>query len=99
MEARRSSGSTLHCRDPTLTAAIAQVLNGGAPHIWGDCDRPVTPNPPEILPPMIQQLEGKIPRIHPEAFVHPDATVIGEAVIGARSTSCSGPLPRIPPSA
>jgi carbonic anhydrase/acetyltransferase-like protein (isoleucine patch superfamily) len=34
----------------------------------------------------IYELDGKQPRIHPSAFVHPDATVIGDVTIGAAST-------------
>ncbi len=35
---------------------------------------------------MIHDLDGKSPLIDPEAFVHPDATVIGDAVIKARAS-------------
>jgi carbonic anhydrase/acetyltransferase-like protein (isoleucine patch superfamily) len=35
---------------------------------------------------MIHDLDGHKPQIHPDAFVHPDATVIGQAIIGARSS-------------
>ena len=35
---------------------------------------------------MIHPLDGKAPKIHPDAFVHPDDTVIGDAHVGARST-------------
>jgi len=35
---------------------------------------------------MIHDLDGHSPVIHDDAFVHPDATVIGQAVIGARAT-------------
>lgn len=35
---------------------------------------------------MIHDIHGKHPRVHPEAFVHPDATVIGEVEIGARAS-------------
>ncbi|HEY4221042.1 MAG TPA: gamma carbonic anhydrase family protein [Myxococcota bacterium] len=34
----------------------------------------------------IQAFDGHKPQIHPEAFVHPDATIIGNAVVGARSS-------------
>ncbi len=34
----------------------------------------------------IYELDGVAPRISPEAFVHPDAVVIGDVVIGADST-------------
>src|SRR3972149_5162989 len=34
----------------------------------------------------IYALGGIEPTIHPEAFVHPDATVIGNVTIGAEST-------------
>ena len=32
----------------------------------------------------IYELNGKTPRISPEAFIHPDAVVIGDVAIGAR---------------
>jgi carbonic anhydrase/acetyltransferase-like protein (isoleucine patch superfamily) len=35
---------------------------------------------------MIHPYDGVSPDIHPSAFVHPDATVIGKAKIGARSS-------------
>ncbi len=35
---------------------------------------------------MIHDLDGHSPVIHEDAFVHPDATVIGNAVVGARAT-------------
>lgn len=35
---------------------------------------------------MIHSLGSDTPQIHPDAFVHPDATVIGNAIIGARSS-------------
>ena len=31
-------------------------------------------------------LDGAAPKLHPDAFVHPDATVISNAVVGARSS-------------
>jgi carbonic anhydrase/acetyltransferase-like protein (isoleucine patch superfamily) len=34
----------------------------------------------------IYALGDLVPQIHPDAYVHPDATVIGNAVIGARSS-------------
>jgi carbonic anhydrase/acetyltransferase-like protein (isoleucine patch superfamily) len=34
----------------------------------------------------IHAFDGHAPQIHPDAFVHPDATVLGHAVIGARSS-------------
>ena len=34
----------------------------------------------------IYELEGTAPRIDPEAYVHPDAVVIGDVTIGADST-------------
>jgi carbonic anhydrase/acetyltransferase-like protein (isoleucine patch superfamily) len=34
----------------------------------------------------IYALGDRVPEIHPEAFVHPDATVIGSVVIGAESS-------------
>jgi carbonic anhydrase/acetyltransferase-like protein (isoleucine patch superfamily) len=34
----------------------------------------------------IYELEGTAPSIHPEAYVHPDAVVIGDVTIGAEST-------------
>jgi carbonic anhydrase/acetyltransferase-like protein (isoleucine patch superfamily) len=35
---------------------------------------------------MIHALDGKTPSIDPEAFVHPDATVIGDATVHARAS-------------
>ena len=35
---------------------------------------------------MIHDLDGKSPQIHTDAFVHPDATVIGDAHIAARAS-------------
>lgn len=35
---------------------------------------------------MIHDLDGHSPVIHDDAFVHPDATIIGQATVGARST-------------
>ena len=35
---------------------------------------------------MIHPLQDKVPRIHPEAFVHPQATIIGEVTVGARAS-------------
>jgi carbonic anhydrase/acetyltransferase-like protein (isoleucine patch superfamily) len=34
----------------------------------------------------VYALGDRVPRIHPEAYVHPDATVIGDVVLGAGST-------------
>lgn len=34
----------------------------------------------------IYALGDRVPQIHPDAFVHPDATVIGSVVIGAESS-------------
>lgn len=34
----------------------------------------------------IYALGDRVPQIHPDAFVHPDATVIGDVIIGAHST-------------
>jgi gamma-carbonic anhydrase len=39
---------------------------------------------------MIHAFEGKQPQIHPEAFVHPDATIIGDVTVGARSSIWPG---------
>jgi carbonic anhydrase/acetyltransferase-like protein (isoleucine patch superfamily) len=35
---------------------------------------------------MMHPFDGHAPQIHEEAFVHPDSTLIGNVVIGARST-------------
>lgn len=35
---------------------------------------------------MIHDLDGHSPQIHPDAFVHPDATIIGQAIVGARAS-------------
>lgn len=34
----------------------------------------------------IHAFDGFAPQIHPDAFVHPDATIIGNAIVGARSS-------------
>lgn len=34
----------------------------------------------------VHAFDGHAPQIHPDAFVHPDATIIGNAIVGARST-------------
>lgn len=34
----------------------------------------------------LYRLPGRSPTIHPEAFVHPDAVIIGDVTIGAEST-------------
>lgn len=38
----------------------------------------------------IQPYKGIHPRIHPEAFVHPDAVIIGDVTIGARASIWPG---------
>lgn len=38
----------------------------------------------------IQSYKGMSPRIHPEAFVHPDAVIIGDVSIGARASIWPG---------
>lgn len=43
---------------------------------------------------MIHGFDGKHPKIHAEAFVHPDATVIGDVEIGARATIWPGAILR-----
>jgi carbonic anhydrase/acetyltransferase-like protein (isoleucine patch superfamily) len=43
---------------------------------------------------MIHALDGHSPVIHAEAFVHPDATVIGQASVGARSSIWPGTVLR-----
>ncbi|HVA10043.1 MAG TPA: gamma carbonic anhydrase family protein [Acidimicrobiales bacterium] len=42
----------------------------------------------------IYELDGVAPNIHPEAYVHPDATVIGNVTIGAESTVWPGAVLR-----
>lgn len=42
----------------------------------------------------VHAFDGKSPQIHPDAFVHPDATIIGNAVVGARSTIWPGTVLR-----
>jgi carbonic anhydrase/acetyltransferase-like protein (isoleucine patch superfamily) len=42
----------------------------------------------------IYELDGMVPLIHPEAFVHPDAVVIGQVTIGAESTIWPGTVLR-----
>lgn len=43
---------------------------------------------------MIHDFEDHRPRIHAEAFVHPDATLIGQVEIGARSSVWPGTVMR-----
>ena len=40
------------------------------------------------------ELEGVAPRIHTDAFVHPDAVVIGDVVIGSESSVWAGAVLR-----
>ena len=40
------------------------------------------------------ELEGVAPRIHADAFVHPDAVVIGDVVIGSESSVWAGAVLR-----
>jgi carbonic anhydrase/acetyltransferase-like protein (isoleucine patch superfamily) len=42
----------------------------------------------------IYALGDHVPQIHPDAYVHPDATVIGRVVIGANSTVWPGAVVR-----
>ena len=42
----------------------------------------------------IYELEGVAPRIHADAFVHPDAVVIGDVVIGPESSVWAGAVLR-----
>jgi carbonic anhydrase/acetyltransferase-like protein (isoleucine patch superfamily) len=42
----------------------------------------------------IYEVDGRIPHIHPEAYVHPDAVVIGDVTIGAESTIWPGAVLR-----
>ncbi|MBF0163455.1 MAG: gamma carbonic anhydrase family protein [Magnetococcales bacterium] len=42
----------------------------------------------------IRPFEGILPTIHPTAFVHPDAVVIGDVVIGAESSIWPGAIVR-----
>ena len=42
----------------------------------------------------IYELDGRRPQIHPEAFVHPDAVVIGDVRIGADSSIWPGAVLR-----
>jgi gamma-carbonic anhydrase len=44
--------------------------------------------------PVIHDLDGMKPNIHDTAFVHPDATVIGNATVGARATIWPGTVLR-----
>lgn len=43
---------------------------------------------------MIQEFEGKTPRIHESAFIHPEATVIGNVKIGPNSSVWPGAVVR-----
>ena len=38
--------------------------------------------------------DGHTPKIHPDAFVHPDTTIIGQATVGARSSIWPGTVLR-----
>ena len=42
----------------------------------------------------IYALGDQVPRIHPDAFVHPDAVIIGAVTIGARSSVWPGAVVR-----
>jgi carbonic anhydrase/acetyltransferase-like protein (isoleucine patch superfamily) len=42
----------------------------------------------------IYELAGKMPTIHPSAFIHPDATVIGDVTVGELSTVWPGAVLR-----
>ncbi len=42
------------------------------------------------MPSNIQPYKNLHPRIHPEAFVHPDAVIIGDVTIGARASIWPG---------
>ena len=42
------------------------------------------------MPSNIQRYKDFFPRIHPEAFVHPDAVIIGDVTIGARASIWPG---------
>src|ERR1700684_2911119 len=42
----------------------------------------------------IYEIDGTAPTIHPEAFVHPDAVVIGRVTVGAESTIWPGAVLR-----
>ncbi len=42
----------------------------------------------------IYQLGDQVPTIHPEAYVHPDAVVIGDVTLGAESTVWPGAVLR-----
>jgi len=42
----------------------------------------------------IYQLDGPAPRIHPTAFIHPDAVLIGNVAIGAQSSVWPGAVLR-----
>ena len=45
----------------------------------------------------IYRLGHRVPEIHPEAFVAPDAVVIGKALIGTDATSAAGDVISIIP--
>ncbi|MGZ4556527.1 MAG: gamma carbonic anhydrase family protein [Mycobacteriaceae bacterium] len=42
----------------------------------------------------IYQLDGPKPRIHPAAFIHPDAVIIGDVTIGSQSSVWAGAVLR-----
>ncbi len=43
---------------------------------------------------MIEKFEGKTPRIHESAFIHPRATIVGDVEIGAKSSVWPGAVIR-----
>ncbi|HVB92616.1 MAG TPA: gamma carbonic anhydrase family protein [Acidimicrobiales bacterium] len=42
----------------------------------------------------IYEIDGVAPRIHPEAYIHPDAVLIGDVTVGAESTVWPGAVLR-----
>jgi len=47
-----------------------------------------------MQPPLVYRFEGLTPVIHPEAFVHPTAVLIGDVIVGARCYVAAGAVMR-----
>ncbi len=60
----------------------------------GSSGRPIAPLVPYSQPMPIYQLEDLVPVIHPEAYIHPDAVIIGNVTIGSEATVWPGAVLR-----
>jgi phenylacetic acid degradation protein len=47
-----------------------------------------------MQPPLVYRFEGITPVIHPDAFVHPTAVLIGDVIVGARCYVAAGAVMR-----